>query len=277
MVVVDAVTSIGHNQPHRGTAGDVPGQVQRTLRAGTDTAVGDLRTVAPDLEHRRTGGLLIVDADVGDDRGARAVTVGEDLVVHHPTAAGGHDRALPAQRVLVDGDHVGVAQHVERVRRRADDVGTDQHRRGHDRPQAEVGAVLVVGEAAVAHLQHVRVVPVPRSGEARQVVVEVGGVVHAGPVGADVTGGTPHVADVGAPFPHLRRAGAAPLDDAVQDRPAGVAQRGAHGLVPRLRVHALVVAVVVLQVVHAPRGEQVGVLLLVPQTAGEAQCVAGLG
>src|SRR6266545_6882662 len=47
--------------------------------------------------------------------------------------------------------------------------------------------------------------------------------------------------------------------------------------VPRPGVHTLVVAVVVLQVVHAPRGEQVGVLLLVPQATGEAQPVAGLG
>src|SRR5438552_11527701 len=82
----------------------------------------------------------------------------------------------------------------------------------------------------------------PGPGERGEVVVAVHPGDNAGPVVADVTRGAPQVADVRAPLPHLRRAGAAPLADAVGDGPAGVGQRVAHRLVPGLRVDVLVVA-----------------------------------
>src|SRR6185369_7026559 len=86
--------------------------------------------------------------------------------------------------------------------------------------------------------------------------------------------GAPQVADVLGPLPRLVLA---PLADAVHDRGAGLAQRG-----PRLRVpldggHALVVAVVVLEVGDAPLGERLRVDVLEPEPAREPGAVTGLG
>ena len=88
---------------------------------------------------------------------------------------------------------------------------------------------------------------------------------HAGEAGVDVAGGAPAVADARAPGPHVLLA---PVAQAVQDRPAGRGQGVAHGGVAGLRGHTVVVAVVVLQVVHAPRGERLGVGGLMAEAAG---------
>src|SRR5262249_50280537 len=88
---------------------------------------------------------------------------------------------------------------------------------------------------------------------------------HAAPVVGDVTGGPPAVADRLRPVPRLVLA---PLADGEHDRPAGGGQRVPHPGVPLLRGAALVVAVVVLQVVHAPVGGRLRVHLLVVQRAG---------
>ncbi len=136
-----------------------------------------------------------------------------------------------------------------------------------------MGPVLGPGHAAVADLQHVRVVERPGLGVVRQALVGLRDGDHALPVVADVTGGAPGVADRLRPVP---RPGAAPLADAVEDRAAGLLQGVAHGLVPGPGVDALVVAVVVLEVVDAPGRPQVGVLLLVAEPAGEALDVTGV-
>ena len=69
--------------------------------------------------------------------------------------------ASPAQRILVDRDHLAVRQDVAGVGRHGAQV-VARHERGREHaPEAEVGLVLGGGHAPVAHLEHVRVVPVP--------------------------------------------------------------------------------------------------------------------
>ena len=67
------------------------------------------------------------------------------------------------KRILVERDDVPVDQDPHRLGGRLAQVGADEQRRGHDRPQAEVRAVLRVGHPAVADLEHVGVVPAARA------------------------------------------------------------------------------------------------------------------
>src|SRR6185437_10236648 len=117
--------------------------------------------------------------------------------------------------------------------------------------------------------EHVRVVPVARTGIAGQPSLLLGDRVDAVPVGRDVAGGAPQVgadARPGGPFP---RGIPTVLAHREHDRPAGGAQGVVHGAVggdhqPHLLVgivrrpglhHVLdVAAQVVLEVVDAPAG-----------------------
>src|SRR6185369_8630576 len=126
---------------------------------------------------------------------------------------------------------------------------------------------------AVADLQHVRVVPVAGTGVLRETAVGLRLGDHARPLVGDVAGGAPEVPDRLGPGPRLVLT---PFADRVRDGPAGLREGVPHRLVPLLRVDALVVAVVVLQVVDTPGGEQVRVLLFVVQRAGKTRGVAGL-
>src|SRR5262249_21713155 len=121
---------------------------------------------------------------------------------------------------------------------------------------------------------HVPVVPVAGPGVGGETHVAVEDGQHAGEAGVDVAGGAPAVADVGAPGPHVLLA---PVAQAEQDRPAGRGQCGAHGGVAGLPRHTVVVAVVVLQVVHTPGGERLGVGGLVAQAARVARAGRGAG
>ncbi len=135
------------------------------------------------------------------------------------------------------------------------DVVAGQQRRGHQRPQAHVGAVLVVGHVAVADLQHVGVVPVARAGvgRSRNLLLDIAD--HALPRVADVAGGAPQIAA------HLRspllHAAHAVLAEAVDDGASRRLQRVAHLLVDRLQLVVLVdvarAAPVVLQDSRCPR------------------------
>src|SRR5438270_1399070 len=128
-------------------------------------------------------------------------------------------------------------------------------------------AVLVLRHAAVADLQHVRVVPGPGARRQRVLRVEIEQRDHAGPPVADVTGGAPQVAGARAPLPRPVRA---PLADAEHDGAAGLGERVAELGVLRRRVEPFGIAPILLDVVHAPLGEGPGIDLLGAVRAGAA-------
>ena len=139
-------------------------------------------------------------------------------------------------------------------------------------------AILGQRELAVAHFKHVGIVPVAGAGIGFEALLLAEDGVDAVPVGIDVAGGAPQVAaQRGRPLPDRIPAVLAERED---DRPAGGLQRLAHlvvggdheahlrGLVVgRLLLHDRFdeAAQVVLQVVDAPRGVHLCVLLLVAQ------------
>src|SRR3954462_4876544 len=138
--------------------------------------------------------------------------------------------------------------------------------------------VLGVGHAAVADLEHVRVVPGARMRGLVERRILVDDRLQAVPVVADVAGGAPEVADVARP---CRRLVYAPFADAVDDVPTGCRERVAHRGVALdvllLRGAPRVVAVVVLEVVDTPVGEGLCVDLLVAEASGITCAGGGAG
>src|SRR5207247_7693170 len=128
---------------------------------------------------------------------------------------------------------------------------------GKEAPEAEMGPRLGGGQAPVADLEHVRVVPVAGAGVGMEVGLEVDDVHHPHPPPAlpavpavlDVAGAAPEVAHPLRPEPGP---GAPPLADAEHDRAAAPPQGAAHLPVGVAGVLALAVAPVVLQAFDSP-------------------------
>ena len=183
--------------------------------------------------------------------------------------------------VLVDGDDLPVEQDLLDGVAHGAHVVPGQQRRCQHAPQAHVSAVLGVGHAAVADLEHVGIVPVARAGILLAAVLVEADVGHGVPAVADVAGCPPQVAaHTGAPLADVEHS---ILAETVHHRPARRAQREAHLLVGRsvlfLGVHARGGAPIVLQVIDAPGGPRPGVLLLVTVAGGitRAGQAAGTG
>ena len=200
---------------------------------------------------------------------------GERLEPDFQSVVGGVAQPLHAQRVLVDGDDVAVGHDGRRLVRHGANVVAKDQRRSHHAPHREVRTVLI-DRHAVAHLEHVGVVPVTRTGIAAQsgVVVEI---LHHGagfPVAredrgvgerkADVACRTPHVADLPRPGPRLA---VTPLAHGEKDRAPGGAQGVAHERIGSHGIDILGVAPVVFQVVDAPAGVLQRILVLVAEAA----------
>src|SRR5208337_1613448 len=136
---------------------------------------------------------------------------------------------LYSHEVLIDRDDFLVQQDGAGVGRHGAHVVAGQQRRGEDGPEAHVGAVFVGGHAAVADLQHVRIVPVSGAGVFRDRGLRIDNFHHALVGVVDIAGGAPQIAaDERSPLPHV---GAAVLAEAVDDGAIGGAQRVAHLLV----------------------------------------------
>src|SRR6185437_9394643 len=274
-----------------GAAGDAVHDGAVCGDGGADGAGGGGGGAGPQVGEAVAGGAGFADGrGAGGDGGGVAVFVEEgdgDVAVgqgfgQDVQAAGGGDHgALFAEAVLVDGDDVLVGQDRQGGAGGVGDVGAGDQGCGHLRPQRELG-LLFGGAHAVADFQHVRVVPVPGTGIGGQAHVAVEDGEHAAEAGVDVTGGAPGVPDARAPGP---RALEAPVAQAEQDRPAGggqcVAHRGVAALGAGTAVTGLIdavgVAVVVLEVVHAPGGEGVRVGGFVAEVAGVAGAGHGAG
>nr|AWS27302.1 FunU14 [Streptosporangium sp. KD35] len=209
----------------------------------------------------------------------RVVAVPERFVDDVVPAVGAGVVALHPQGVLVDGDHLGVA---DDVAVQLGHVGLSDQRGRHDGPEAELGLVLPGRHAAPAGLEQVRVVPAARPGVlTAQHVVLPGG--HHAPVGVGQRGGhdvgTPGGGDLPAPEP---RDGAAVL--VVHRERDRVAERVAHRRVERLgdlldvlagEVRGRDRAPVVFEVVDAPARDLRPVGRLVPVGARTAAGAGG--
>nr|GEU28380.1 hypothetical protein [Tanacetum cinerariifolium] len=187
-----------------------------------------------------------------------------------------------AQLVLVDRNRILAGQRAVRGSRHlADVVPQDQRRRQHG-PRREMRAVFVVGHA-LAHFQHVHIVPVARTGVLAQACLLVEDAHHAPrrerplaefavPARVDIARGAPRMAHVLRPLPWL---GVAPLANAEQHRAARAADGVAHGGVGAHGIQALAVAPVVLDVVDAPLGVRDRVLVFVAPAARPAAARGG--
>jgi len=197
--------------------------------------------------------LLIGVVDEGHGLGAVGQGLHPDLTA---VAALDDDVALDAERVLVDLDDLLVEEDRPRLLGHGPEVVAGHERRGHDRPQREMGLVLVEGHAAVADLEHVGIVPA--AGPGRRGVPGVGpdDPDDALPVVADVGRRPPELADAPGPLPGVI---AAPLADAQDDRPAGPAQGVAEAGVFGGGVEVIAVAPVDLDVIDPPLGVGHGV------------------
>src|SRR4029077_1392315 len=76
----------------------------------------------------------------------------------------GNALAFASESVLIDGDYFFVGENVVNLRTHIAQVIAGDERSGQNRPQTEVRAILGVGHSAVAYLEHVWIVPMPRPG-----------------------------------------------------------------------------------------------------------------
>src|SRR4051794_3155683 len=140
-----------------------------------------------------------------------------------------------------------------------------------------MGAVFVLAHA-VAHFEHVHVVPVAGPGELAQAGLPVEDAQYAQAsreTGAefaveaiiDIGRGAPRMANLAGPLPRLAHA---PFAQAEQHRPAGLGDRVAHRGVGRFGAHAWGVAPVVLDVIDAPAGIGPRILIFVATATGTA-------
>ena len=184
-----------------------------------------------------------------------------------------HNEGLPVevdslrgdtQRVLIDGNSVRIVEQLQIRRVNFTQISADHEGGTHDGPKGHVGAVFAVGHPTVANLQHVRIVPGAGALVALPEEVDEAGTDHGGPVVLDVRGSAPHVSDGGFPGEH-REFGL--TVDGVHDGTTGLLQCSSHlGVCGLLFLTVFVsVAPVVLQEVVAPLGEDVSILLFVPQ------------
>ena len=99
-----------------------------------------------------------------------------------------------AERVLVDGDHFLICQDGGDLGCELGQVVARKQRRGQHGPHAHVRAVLIQRQPAVAHLEHVRIVPVAWARVLCQADVGVGDQRDAGEVFPHIIRCAPQVA-----------------------------------------------------------------------------------
>src|SRR5690349_19703120 len=119
-----------------------------------------------------------------------------------------------------------------------------------------MAAVLGLTHPAIADLQHVRIIPVTGPGFAVQHYILLEDFQHRGVVVLDISGRAPGVRAHrwrARPLPGLVLA---PFAYGIENRTAGLTQGLAHGRVALPGIELLVVAIVVLEIIHAPRREQ---------------------
>src|SRR6266481_430865 len=111
--------------------------------------------------------------------------------------------SLSACAVLIYGYDVFVGKQSDGLRGHGGKIVSGKQRRSENSPQAHVRSILVGVHAAVADFEHVRIVPMSRSGKARQRCLAKTNRLHARVMVVDVASGTPEIAAYAcAPLPH---------------------------------------------------------------------------
>ena len=200
--------------------------------------------------------------------------------------------AFLAQGILVNGDGFLVGEDGGDFGGHLADIVAGDQRCGEDAPKAEMCARLGKGQALVANLEHVGVVPMAGAGIfADAIALAVGGL-HLGILEVeddfpallptllaiiavhDVASRAPEMANILGPFPGF---GAAPFADTENDGPLGRVKGVAHAGVSVLGVGVAGVAPIVFEVVHAPLRVLEGVLEFMAPAAGIAAAGFGAG
>src|SRR5260370_6671285 len=116
---------------------------------------------------------------------------------------GTHAIALSAGTILIYGDDLLVGKQSDSLRCHGGGIVSGKQRRSENRPQAHVHSIFIAAHAAVADLEHVRIVPMPRSGKARQTRLAKANLLHARIMVVDVASGAPEIpAHACAPLPN---------------------------------------------------------------------------
>src|SRR5437764_4439725 len=117
--------------------------------------------------------------------------------------------------------------------------------------------VFVMIHAAIAHLQHIRIIPVPRSGVLFQTVLAETNHRHAIILVLDISGGAPQVASRRSPGPGRINS---PVANAEYDGSSSLRESVAKFCILHLGIKALRGAPIYFHVVHAPSGVGLSVL-----------------
>ncbi len=215
------------------------------------------------IDERSSPDLSVSGLDVSLD-GLVAVLITPDTVT------------LDTERILVDGNDLGVLEDVEGLIGGLGEIATNEERSLHESPEREVGDVLVVGHTTVTDLKHIGIVPATGTSSSPERLVLVENRDEGAPLIRDIAGGSPGVTSETSPLSGIVLA---PLAHGEEHGSVGLLEGVGHGGVSDLGVAAIGVAVIVLEVVDTPGGVGVGIDLLVTEGTGSASAglVAGIG
>ena len=228
------------------------------------------------LELKVLPGVLSPVDDSGD--GMTASDLGRvDLRVPPeglPLGAAKEASCLGRLWILIDGNKILVHQDGERCLRHGGDVAADDQRSLGHGPKSEVGLLLFVREAAIADLEHVRIVPGSWSTSLEMLLALLKVVFDRGEVVEDILGCSPTVGDRRSPAPRLLFT---PIAKGEEDVTISGGERISHGSVSHSPGDSVIVAVVVLEVVNTPACPVQSVNLLVIEAASTTSACHGAG
>ena len=146
-------------------------------------------------------------------------------------------------------DAARLNENILRLRGHVPDVIPGQKRSGQQSPQGHVGAVFVRLHAAIAHLEHIGIIPVSRASEFLQAVLGKSDHRHAVVVVADIARGSPQIARRRPPLPRRLYP---PIADAEHDGPSCLRQGVTKFRILHFRIKSFGMAPINLNVVHSP-------------------------
>ncbi len=241
--------------------------MQALVRAEAETGQGY-------VERQRHGPAI--------EDGHGQAAIGKRFAPHLQWPFGVDAIALAPGRVLIERDDLAIEENAAGFGGHIGEVVAGEQGRAQHGPETHVGPVLRPIHAAVADLQHVRIVPVAGAGEGAETGLLEADPGHRGVVICDVASGAPGVAaDRGTPAPNGLPAA---VGEREHNRTAGVDQGVVHGAVDLFHHDAgfLVIvagarlekpgvgAEVIFEEVDTPLRVGVGILLLVAERAFKA-------